>query len=117
MDVATSYLTQLGPCLTELKHTLSHLSLWAAKKKRKTPLTLYPGESYTVCQPKGSVLVVGSWNYPITVTLPGVVSAIAAGNCVLLKPSEGAPASSNYLKMLFDKCMDPRFYMCIEGAV
>ena len=52
------------------------------------------------------VLIFGSWNYPFVVNFKPLASAIAAGNCVMLKPSELAPHSSNTIKKLFDKYMD-----------
>lgn len=54
----------------------------------------------------GVALVVGAWNYPFSVTIQPAIAAIAAGNCVMLKPSELAPHSSNTMKKLFDKYMD-----------
>ena len=58
----------------------------------------------------------GSWNYPVN-TLSPFVSAITAGNAVMIKPSEFAPNTSHCMKRLFDKYLDQRYYRCIEGAV
>jgi aldehyde dehydrogenase (NAD+) len=57
-------------------------------------------------EPLGVALVLSAWNYPIYTAIPQVAAAIAAGNCVVLKPSEFAPYTSNALKQLFDKYMD-----------
>ena len=57
--------------------------------------------------PYGVVLVIGSWNYPILLTLNPVSGAIAAGNCVIIKPSEISPASSKLLEELVPKYLDP----------
>ncbi len=62
-------------------------------------------------------MVVSAWNYPVYTALPFVAAAMAAGNCVLLKPSELAPNTSRVLKRLFDDYLDQRFYRCIEGGV
>ena len=64
--------------------------------------------SEVVYEPLGVTLVLSAWNYPIYTALPQVGAAIAAGNCVILKPSEFAPHSSKVLKKLFEKYMDPR---------
>lgn len=57
--------------------------------------------------PKGVVLVMGAWNYPINLTLMPVIGAISAGNCVIIKPSEVAPASANVIAELIPKYLDP----------
>ena len=57
--------------------------------------------------PYGVVLVIGSWNYPIQLSLIPVSGAIAAGNCVIIKPSELAPASSKLLEELVPRYLDP----------
>jgi aldehyde dehydrogenase (NAD+) len=71
-------------------------------------------------QPLGLVLVISAWNYPIYTALPQVAAAIAAGNSVILKPSELAPYTSNALKKLFNEYLDPstrnkylEYYRCI----
>lgn len=56
-----------------------------------------------------------AWNYPVYTALPPVASAIAAGNCVILKPSELSPSTSNVLKSLFEKYLDKDCYQVIEG--
>jgi len=87
-----------------------------------------------VPEPKGVVLVMGSWNYPLFTTVCpagffkktiiyfdikkyNLASAIAAGNCVLVKPSEMTPNSSNLIKKLFSKYLDNLCYRVIEGGV
>jgi len=61
--------------------------------------------------------VIRARNYTNYLTLPLVANAIAAGDCVVMKPSELAPYSSHVLKELFDKYLDQRFYRCVEGKV
>lgn len=75
------------------------------------------GKAYVRPEPLGVALVISAWNYPIYTALPFVAVAIAAGNCVILKPSEVSPNTSNVLKQMFDTYLDPRFYRCIEGKV
>lgn len=58
-------------------------------------------------EPLGVALVLSAWNYPVYTSLPQVAAAICAGNCVVLKPSEVASHTSNVLKKLFDKYLDP----------
>lgn len=101
----------------ELQHILSNLDSWSKKETIPTPLALGLASCYTVKEPLGVALVLAAWNYAVYTALPFVAAAIAAGNCVVLKPSELAPHSSHVLKELFDKYLDPRFYRCIEGKV
>lgn len=84
-----------------------------------------PAQSKIIYDPLGVALVISSWNYPLYTSIPVVAAAISAGNCVVLKPSELAPHSSNVkklshiqvLKKLFDKYLDPECFRVIEGGV
>ena len=67
-------------------------------------------------EPLGVALVLSAWNYPIYTALPPLAAAIAAGNCVILKPSELAPHTSRVIKNLFEKYMDPRKYCDIQAS-
>lgn len=64
-------------------------------------------------EPYGVALVISAWNYPIYTAIPQVATAITAGNCVILKPSELAPHTSGVIKKLFDNYLDPEYYQCI----
>lgn len=68
-------------------------------------------------EPLGVALVLSAWNYPIYTAIPQAAAAIAAGNCVILKPSELSSHSSGVIKKLFDNYLNPDFYQCIEGRV
>ena len=68
-------------------------------------------------EPFGVALVISAWNYPIYTAIPPFATAVAAGNCVILKPSELAPHTSNVIKKWFDKYLDSNFYQCIEGKI
>ena len=68
-------------------------------------------------EPLGVALVLSAWNYPIYTAVPQVAAAISAGNCVILKPSELAPYTSQILKKLFDKYMDPSKSAYIKDSI
>lgn len=68
-------------------------------------------------EPLGVVLIIGSFNFPFQLNLMPVIGAIAAGNCVVLKPSELSPNCAMVLKKIFDDYLDPECYTCINGAV
>jgi aldehyde dehydrogenase (NAD+) len=116
MNGIDAYLTNLCTLTTEIKHTIANLKEWSSAEARKTPLSVYPGKSYVKPQARGVVLVLGSWNYPLG-TMQPMINAIAAGNCVILKPSEVAPASSALFKKICSEFLDTRFYRCIEGGI
>ena len=68
-------------------------------------------------EPFGVALVISAWNYPVYTAIPPFATAVAAGNCAILKPSELAPHTSGVIKKWFDKYLNPDFYRCIEGKV
>lgn len=70
---------------------LSKVDSWSKKRSVSTPLMFAPGKSYILPEPLGVALVMGSWNYPVLTALGPAAMAIAAGNCVILKPSELSP--------------------------
>ena len=79
----------------DIQHNEANFRTWAKPEKVDTPLVVGPATSRIVYEPLGVVLVLGAWNYPLFTSITPVAAAIAAGNCVLLKPSELAPHSSN----------------------
>jgi aldehyde dehydrogenase (NAD+) len=76
-----------------------------------------PAKSYVVPEPFGVALVLSAWNYPVYTAIPPVATAIAAGNCVVLKPSEMAPNCSKVMVELFDKYLDKNCFRVIEGQI
>lgn len=99
----------------ETTECLHKLEEWNAPISADTPLSIGPGKSYMLPEPLGVILVVGAWNYPLSLTIPYCASAIAGGNCVIVKSSEMAPATSKVLKQLFEKYLDPECYRLVEG--
>ncbi|XP_068647665.1 aldehyde dehydrogenase family 3 member H1-like [Aristolochia californica] len=95
--------------LKELKH-------WMKPEKAKTPLTVYPASAEIVSEPLGVVLIISTWNYPILLSLDPVIGAIAAGNTVVLKPSEVSPATSSFLARILPKYVDSSAIRVVEGS-
>ncbi|NVM94531.1 aldehyde dehydrogenase family protein [Arthrobacter wenxiniae] len=87
-----SWLTELGFLASEITHTIKHLDQWLAPRRADVPLALQPAKAHTILEPLGVVLVIAPWNYPIQLVLAPVIGALAAGNTVVAKPSEMAPA-------------------------
>lgn len=115
-DEGQALVLQLCPLLLDVKEAINNLESWSRAKKVPTPLALQPASCYVQAQPKGAVLVIGAWNYPFNVTINPVVSALAAGNAVVVKPAELAPQSAQVMHRIFSR-MDPRAVRCVLGGV
>lgn len=103
--------------LNHIKNLLKNIDEWSKARPADTSLFIGPAVSYILPEPFGVVLVLAAWNYPVYTSVPPVATAIAAGNCVVLKPSELAPETSNVLNELFTKYMDNSCFRVIEGKI
>ncbi len=112
-----AYATEIGFTIAEIDHAIADLPAWMAPERVKVPLTFKPGSARIVSQPLGVVLVIAPWNYPVQLTLAPLVAALAAGNAVVLKPSELAPATSAALAELVPAYLDGRAVAVVEGGV
>ncbi|WP_437584498.1 aldehyde dehydrogenase family protein [Paramicrobacterium sp. CJ85] len=110
-----SQVTEIGFVLTELEYALRHLRAWARPRRAAVPFVLAPASARTVYEPKGTLLIIGPWNYPVQLILAPLVGALAAGNAVVLKPSEVAPATSEVLTALIGAYLDERAVAVVEG--
>jgi coniferyl-aldehyde dehydrogenase len=97
--------SELGFLQAGLKHTLRHLSAWAAPRRRRV-LAPVPGRTEIWREPKGVVGILSPWNYPLQLALMPLISAVAAGNRVILKPSERSPACAEALASLLPTVFD-----------
>lgn len=111
-----SYMSEIGMCLTEIRHTARHLREWSRPRRVPTPLMHFPGSSRIVREPQGVCLIIAPWNYPFLLAVGPMISAIAAGNCVTLKPSEYAPATAAVLEKMLDVCFEGRFCRTVTGG-
>lgn len=102
---------------SDIKHTTAHLSRWMRPRPVGTPLSQLGTRSYIHYEPKGVVLVISPWNFPFNLTFGPLVSAIAAGNCVVLKPSEMTPHSSALMKKMIRELFDESEVALLEGGV
>ncbi len=91
---AEAWLTEIGFLTAEIAHTVKHLEAWLTPRKASVPLALQPAQAQSVLEPLGVVLVIAPWNYPLQLLLAPMIGALAAGNTVVGKPSEMAPATS-----------------------
>lgn len=116
-DPCSVYNMSMLPVIFEIDDAISNLDSWSARRQADSLAIWYPATHYIEPVGRGIVCVLGSWNVPMGTTILPAVSAIAAGNCVIIKPSEFAPESSDVMKKLCDLALDKRFYRCIEGGV
>ena len=116
-DDFSNWMFELRCIEREIEHALKHLKSWMTDEVMDTPLFLGPARSYLQREPLGVVAVLGSWNYPLATAIGPVVAAMAAGNCVLLKPSEMAPWTAKAVKTLFARFLDLNAFQCVNGAV
>ncbi len=105
-------------CITgELKHAIRHLKKWMRPKRVATPIALLGSGSYIHYEPKGVVLIIAPWNFPLNLTLGPLVSAIAAGNCAMVKPSELTLHTSHIMKKMIESLFSPDEIAIVEGGV
>lgn len=109
-------LVETGTVLSEISHVLGHLKSWMRPQRVATPLTNQPGHSAIVPEPLGVVLIMAPWNYPFYLTAMPLIGAIAAGNCVVLKPSEISANTSKLLARLIPAYMDSETIRIVEGG-
>jgi aldehyde dehydrogenase (NAD+) len=112
-----SHVMELGFLVREIDHTLRHLNGWLRPRRASVPISLMPARARTVREPLGVVLVISPWNYPMNLALAPVIGALAAGNAVVLKPSELAPATSTALATWLPRVLDPDAFAVVEGGV
>ena len=111
-----AYMSETGLVLSELSHMIRHLRGYAKDKTVATPLAQFHAKSFTSAQPYGVTLVMSPWNYPFMLALEPAIGAIAAGNCVVIKPSAYAPHTSAVIAELIRGCFAPHFVAVVEGG-
>lgn len=108
--------SDVGLIYSEISHFEKCLSDWMKPKKVGSPFFLFPASSEIISEPKGVILIIGAWNYPFQLVLAPLVGAIAAGNCVIIKPSELATNSEAVLVKIISKSFAPEFCAAVMGG-
>lgn len=109
------WVTEIGFTIAEINFALKHLKSWMQPKKVPTNLLNFPGKSFLLSEPLGVVLIIGPWNYPLQLLMAPLVGAIAAGNTVVLKPSEHAPHTSALLATIISDIFPPNYISVVQG--
>ncbi|UYZ62639.1 aldehyde dehydrogenase family protein [Hymenobacter weizhouensis] len=107
--------TEIWSTQTEIRHTLRHLKRWARPRRVGTPLPLVGTRSWVQPEAKGVCLIISPWNYPFYLALDPLVSALAAGNCCIIKPSEMTPSVAALISRLVREVFSPEEVAVVEG--
>ncbi|GGL14389.1 aldehyde dehydrogenase [Nocardia jinanensis] len=110
-----TFMADIGPVRHEIRHTLSQLAKWARATPVRVSAATAPGKAWSLPEPKGTVLILGTWNFPLLLTVQPLVSALAAGNTVLLKPSDLAGETGALLARLLPRYVDPEAVRVVLG--
>ncbi len=114
-SAAAGYLSELGQVYAEVRHMLARMKRYASPRPILPSAGQLPGRGERRPVPKGNVLVIAPWNYPILLSLLPAVDAIAAGNTVIIKPSELAPASAAALQRLCQRYLPEKWISVLPG--
>ena len=109
--------TELSQVVQEIDDLLAHLEEWTAPRPVPLPATLLPGSAHVQLQPKGVVLVIAPWNYPVQLLLCPLAGALAAGNTAVVKPSELTPGVADLLAHLIPQHLSSDVVQVVTGGV
>ena len=109
------WVTENGMVLSELNYAIKKLQAWMAPQKVSTNLLNLPSSSKILKEPLGVVLIIGPWNYPFQLLFNPLIGAIAAGNCIVLKPSEFAPATELVMKKIIEETFETGYILYAAG--
>ncbi len=112
-----TYTTEFSLLYTEINTAISQLSHWSKKQKVSTNFANFPASSYIIPEPLGTVLIIGAWNYPYQLSIAPAIAALAAGNTVILKPSEIAVHSSAVMAKIINEAFDDTVFFVQEGGI
>ncbi|MDT5290051.1 MAG: aldehyde dehydrogenase, partial [Mycobacterium sp.] len=110
-----AWLADIASTASEAHDAAKNVGKWTRRKHRRLEFSQLPGRGWIEYEPFGTVLIIGAWNFPFALTLGPAVGAIAAGNAVVLKPSEVSPASSALMAELVPRYLDRDAIVVIEG--
>ncbi|MDN5202647.1 aldehyde dehydrogenase [Fulvivirgaceae bacterium BMA10] len=112
-----TYVTEIGLVYEEINLFVKNLEDWSEPENVRTPITNFKGSSYIYSVPYGQVLIISPWNYPFYLAIMPLIGAVAAGNTVIVKPSEITEHTSKVIKDLISMVFDQAHVAIIEGGV
>lgn len=113
-EVEVEY-SEVLPVVIQINHAIKYLDDWMRPQTVDTPIIFFGSSSKIVMEPKGNSLIITPWNYPFELSLTAIISAIAAGNTVILKPSEFTPHTSAFLKELMAQVFEENEVAVVQG--
>ncbi|MES5953969.1 aldehyde dehydrogenase [Bacillus fungorum] len=116
-SVHESFTTEVGYVLKEISFQLKHISSWSKPKRVRTALTHFGSKGKVVPEPYGVTLIIAPWNYPFQLAIAPLVGALAAGNTIVLKPSELTPNVSKVLTKMLEELFQEELVAVVEGGV
>ncbi len=112
-----TYASELSLIYHEINNSIKNIHKWSKKKRVATGIANFPGKSYIMPEPLGVTLIIGAWNYPYQLSLVPAISSIAAGNTVIIKPSEVPTRTSKVLAKIINAAFSEDFLTVVEGGV
>ena len=109
-------MAEVVPALTLIRDALRNLDRWMRPEARETSILFWPARNRVYWQPKGVVLLISPWNYPLQLTVGALAAALAAGNRVIVKPSEATPATASALKEYLEGALGPELVTVVSGG-
>lgn len=116
-SVHESFTTEIGYVLKEISFQMKHISSWSKPKRVRTALTHFGSKGKVAPEPYGVTLIIAPWNYPFQLAIAPLVGALAAGNTVVLKPSELTPNVSKVLTRMLEELCPEELVSVVEGGV
>ena len=112
-----NYTSELSLIYHDIDEAVKKVKRWSKVKRVKTNLANFPAKSYIIPEPLGTTLIIGAWNFPYLTSLAPVVAAMAAGNTIILKPSELSPSTSGVMHKLISNNFNTDYFSVTEGGI
>lgn len=111
-----AYMTEVGLTLSEIRYQMKHVRTWVKPQRKRTSLANFHAKSMVIAEPYGVVLVMAPWNYPFLLCMEPMIGAVAAGNCVVVKPSAYAPNSARVIHEIIREACPEAWVSVVEGG-
>ena len=112
-----TYVSELSLLYHEINNFIKNIKQWSKRKKVSTGLVNFPAKSYVIPEPLGTTLIIGAWNYPYQISLVPAITSLAAGNTVILKPSELPSKTSEIMAKVINDNFPTNYFCVVEGGV
>ena len=111
-----TYITEINYVISDLKHTISNVENWSKPKRVWPSILNFPSSDHIYTEPYGRVLIISPWNYPFQLAMCPLIAAIAAGNTIVLKPSELTFNTSQLITKIVEEVFDVKEVVVVHGG-